>query len=278
MAVNTNLYGLSQTASTNGPDGAADPPSSLDNAIQNALAFTAMLRDGAHQYIGSIAGTNTITGSLSPAPSAYVTGQVYRFIVANTNTGAVTLNVNSVGAVAVTKNDGTALGVGFLQTGSIVEVLYTGSAFVVISASGPAPVFSAYLSGTQSVNSSTTPTLISLDAEEFDTNSTFNTGTYRHVPNIAGYYQYTGRVHFVSAASGLCGAALWKNGASFKLGQYVPLNSGSSMGCVAAALIYMNGTTDYVDLRGFQTSGGAINVGASNAFNTYLQGVLVRPG
>ncbi len=140
------------------------------------------------------------------------------------------------------------------------------------------PVFSAYLSATQSVNSSTTPTVISLDAEEFDTNATFNTSTYRHAPNIAGYYQYTGRVSFASAASGLCGSSLRKNGALFKLGQYTLLNSGSSIGCVVGALIYMNGTTDYVELAGFQTSGGAINVGASNAFNTYLQGVLVRPG
>lgn len=134
MAVNTSLYGLSQTASTNGPDGAADPPSSLDNAIQNALAFTAMLRDGAHQYIGSIAGTNTITGSLSPAPSAYVTGQVYRFIVANTNTGAVTLNVNSVGAKAITKNGTTALVAGDLLAGAAVEVVYDGTQFQLVGA------------------------------------------------------------------------------------------------------------------------------------------------
>lgn len=140
------------------------------------------------------------------------------------------------------------------------------------------PVFSAYLTGTQSVNSSTTPTKISLNGEEFDSDSTFDSTTnYRHTPTVAGYYQYTGRVHFVSAASGLCGSSLYKNNAAFKLGQYVPLNSGSSMGCVVSALIYMNGSSDYVDLRGFQTSGGAINVGASNAFNTYLQGVLVRP-
>jgi hypothetical protein len=46
MSVNTTLAGLSQTASSNGPDGTADPPSALDDAIRYALSFIAMLRDG----------------------------------------------------------------------------------------------------------------------------------------------------------------------------------------------------------------------------------------
>lgn len=46
MAVNTTLAGLSQTAASNGPDGSADPPSSLDDAIRYALSFIAQLRDG----------------------------------------------------------------------------------------------------------------------------------------------------------------------------------------------------------------------------------------
>lgn len=46
MSVNTTLAGLSQTAASNGPDGASDPPSSLDDAIRYALSFIAQLRDG----------------------------------------------------------------------------------------------------------------------------------------------------------------------------------------------------------------------------------------
>jgi hypothetical protein len=46
LAVNTTLAGLSQTPASNGPDGATDPPSSIDDAIRYALAFIAQLRDG----------------------------------------------------------------------------------------------------------------------------------------------------------------------------------------------------------------------------------------
>src|ERR1051325_2307377 len=47
-------------------------------------------------------GTNTITLTYSVAPAAYVQGQRFVFIAGGTNTGATTLNVNSLGA----KNDG----------------------------------------------------------------------------------------------------------------------------------------------------------------------------
>jgi hypothetical protein len=46
MSVNTTLAGISQTASSNGPDGTTDAPSTLDDALRYALSFTAQLRDG----------------------------------------------------------------------------------------------------------------------------------------------------------------------------------------------------------------------------------------
>jgi hypothetical protein len=54
MTINTTLAGLSQTASLNGPDGSADLPSSLDDAIRYSLSFTAMLRDGVGFTAGAI--------------------------------------------------------------------------------------------------------------------------------------------------------------------------------------------------------------------------------
>lgn len=54
MAVNTTLAGLSQTAASNGPDGGADPPSALDDALRYHGAFIAMLRDAAAPVGGII--------------------------------------------------------------------------------------------------------------------------------------------------------------------------------------------------------------------------------
>lgn len=46
MAVQTTLSSLSQTASSNGPDGASDPPSALDDQQRYHGSFIATLRDG----------------------------------------------------------------------------------------------------------------------------------------------------------------------------------------------------------------------------------------
>jgi hypothetical protein len=67
--------------------------------------------------LGSVAGTNTVTGGLSPALDAYAAGTRLVFTPANTNTGAVTLNIDSLGALDVQKFNGNALAAGDLIAG-----------------------------------------------------------------------------------------------------------------------------------------------------------------
>jgi hypothetical protein len=71
----------------------------------------------------NVAGTNTITATATPTP-AYTVGQRFTFIPAVTNTGAVTLNITSVGAGAV-QWAGAALTGGELVAGTAVTVLVT---------------------------------------------------------------------------------------------------------------------------------------------------------
>lgn len=54
MSINTTLAGLSTNPALNGPDGAADLPSTLDDAIRYALSFTAQLRDGLGFTAGAV--------------------------------------------------------------------------------------------------------------------------------------------------------------------------------------------------------------------------------
>lgn len=51
--------------------------------------------------LSSVAGTNTVTATAAFPPGAYVVGQVFEGIAANTNTAATTLNISSLGAGAV---------------------------------------------------------------------------------------------------------------------------------------------------------------------------------
>lgn len=85
------------------------------------------------KLIGSVSGTNTITGSMTPALTAYAAGQMFYFVAAGDNTGAVTLNINSLGAKNVTKNGTTALSAGDIKSGQTIAVIYDGTRFQVIS-------------------------------------------------------------------------------------------------------------------------------------------------
>lgn len=60
----------------------------------------------------------------SPAITAYEEGQKFVFRATNANTGASTLNVNSLGATAIQTNDGSALSAGMIVDGGYYEVVY----------------------------------------------------------------------------------------------------------------------------------------------------------
>ena len=81
----------------------------------------------------TVTGTDTLTGSLTPALVAYVTGAVYYFVAPATNTGAVTLNIDTLGAKNVTRDGTTALVSGDIVSGEMVAVVYDGTRFQLIS-------------------------------------------------------------------------------------------------------------------------------------------------
>ena len=92
------------------------------------------VQDGTLTYLTSITGTDTIVATAAVSMSAYVAGQTFRFIAAGANTTtSVTININGIGAKNITKNGTTALAVGDIISGSIVEVTYDGTEFQISS-------------------------------------------------------------------------------------------------------------------------------------------------
>lgn len=86
------------------------------------------------QYISDGGSTNTITGTTTTTfPGAYADGQVVIVKVANSNSGATTLNINSLGAKAVTKSGSTALASGNLIAGRDYVMSYDGTRFQVLN-------------------------------------------------------------------------------------------------------------------------------------------------
>jgi hypothetical protein len=83
----------------------------------------------------TVAGTDTITASVSPALTAYTAGQMFAFVAANTNTGAVTINISSLGAKSITKNGTTALVASDLTANYLFVIVYDGTQFQLVGVS-----------------------------------------------------------------------------------------------------------------------------------------------
>jgi hypothetical protein len=90
------------------------------------------VQGGAATFI-TVAGIDTLTGTVVPALSAYATGNQFSFVVANTNTGAVTINVDGIGAKAITRTGTTALVAGDMVAGQAVEIIYDGTRFQLVN-------------------------------------------------------------------------------------------------------------------------------------------------
>jgi len=82
----------------------------------------------------TVTGTDTITGSMSPQLTAYAAGQLFYFVANAANTGAVTLNIDSLGAKNITRDGSSALAAGDINSGEVVVVIYDGTRFQMINA------------------------------------------------------------------------------------------------------------------------------------------------
>jgi len=103
-------------------------------AAADAVRMSQLQSNGAN-YI-TVAGTaDVITGGVTPALTAYAAGNEFVFVVGSTNTTSVTLNVDGLGAKAITKDGTGALTAGDLTAGDVALVVYDGTRFQLVSAS-----------------------------------------------------------------------------------------------------------------------------------------------
>jgi hypothetical protein len=135
---------------------------------------------------------------------------------------------------------------------------------------GNGPAFRAY-ANTQTVLPTNGFTKITLNAETFDTNSNFNSS--RFTPTVAGYYQINATFSTTTTnALGLL-ASIWKNGSGYAYGSG-QVNAGSVRSTVSD-VVYLNGSTDYVELFAFHGSSFNISSQAESA-TTFMSGCLIR--
>lgn len=126
-------------------DGQTTPVANLPMAtfrhtnVGNAVARTdyaaaGQVQDSSFMWLTTIAGTDTITASITPSPTVYTAGQTFHFVAAGTNTTtSVTLNINGIGAKNITKSGTVPLVAGELQSGMVATVVYDGTQFQLLN-------------------------------------------------------------------------------------------------------------------------------------------------
>lgn len=113
---------------------------------------------------------------------------------------------------------------------------------------------------------------ITLNAELWDTDNYFDTSTNRFTPLIAGYYQINAGVRADIGSNPVLHCKVRKNGSDYSAGNFINISNGQQMTHVST-LVYLNGTTDYVDLSVFSSTAGSTSPGQST---TYMNGFLAR--
>jgi len=136
---------------------------------------------GALNYAADTGTANAYAIALTPALTTHIVGMPIMFKAANANTGAATINVNGLGAVAIKQIDGTALPANAIRSGQVVETVYDGTNYILIS--------SAY--------SVTTP-------EQFDNTNKIATTAFvqRALGNLQGQVHYTGNATILASDVG----------------------------------------------------------------------------
>jgi len=222
----------------------------------------------------SSAVTTISFGSMGFTPSVATSGAVSvagTLVVGNGGTGQTSY---TNGQLLIGNSTGNTLTKETLTAGTGIAIT-NGAGSITIANSANQPAFSAFASAGQTIANSTF-TKISLNSETFDTNACFDSTTnYRFTPNVAGYYQINAALWYNAAStSGLTVLSIYKNGSEYKRGVSFFSASGYS-GLHVNDVVYMNGSTDYIELYTFQASGvGAATVAGSA--QTYMSGAMVR--
>ncbi len=157
-----------------------------------------------------------------------------------------------------------------LANGSVTQNILANG----VSTTGPA--FSAWNNGTQSLSGSVN-TKVLFGSEEYDTANCF--ASSRFTPNVAGYYFVSTQIRNNSVANSQNWyMEFWKNGAVAYRGQETFNLSGSApmVQMASSRLIYMNGTTDYLEIYCWSAAAASIGYAADVAYANTFQAFLAR--
>jgi hypothetical protein len=120
-------------------------------------------------------------------------------------------------------------------------------------AANSGPAFSAYQTGNVSI-SSATATKFLFNVKLFDTATCYDTTTSRFTPTVAGYYQVNANAGMDVTSGTIALCWVYKNGSAYKRGvEIAGTISLATFEPTVSCLVYMNGTTDYIEIYGYMS-------------------------
>lgn len=105
-------------------------------SARSHYATVDQVQDGEYIYGGTTGGVaNAYTCTLAPAITALVAGMRFTVKVHDGNTGATTINPNSIGVTDIKKGGGTALSSGDMPTNGFADLMFDGTDFELLNPS-----------------------------------------------------------------------------------------------------------------------------------------------
>ena len=210
-----------------------------------------IFHDGSNSFIRDTGtGSLVVTSSTFAVNNAASTEQMMKAV----ENGAVELNYDGSKKFETTSS-------GVNVTGAITV---NGSALTTATNS---PAFSAKLSSTVNRNGEGT---VVFDSEHLDTDSCYDTSNGRFTPDVAGNYMITFTFVMNGSSGGIIAGAfgaIRKNGSELKARFWTdPMQSNNNQlnraSCSGSAIIPMNGSSDFIEIRayGLTTTGGNVRV------------------
>lgn len=128
------------------------------------------LQDLSAQAVSGYYGVTTNAGNVysvttSPSVGALVAGQAYEIKFNAANTGAITLNVDAIGAVSVLDKDGNALSSGAIVAARRYFLFFDGAEFIILGELGVAPSIKSVKTQTITGSGTYTPSPFMVYAE-----------------------------------------------------------------------------------------------------------------
>jgi hypothetical protein len=225
-------------------------------------AVTIAIQDGTTAQKGAVQLENS-TSSTSTTTAAVPASVKSAYDLAN---AAIPKSlIDAAGDLIVGTADNTAGRVAIGTTGQVLTVSGGTAVWSTPAGGSTGPSFSAASNATQSISAATN-TKVTLQTENWDTAGNF--ASSRFTPTTAGYYQINAGISYEVSANNTVRVNIYKNGSQVGLG-FSGAYSAANPGPGYVNVVYLNGSTDYVELYAWCEN-------AATVYRGELSGAQVR--